>query len=113
MSKENMTLQEAITHMDESIKHYTGVGLPITAEDYQEAITKQDRITDEAWQICRVYLTFEAWDLKEQLKGWVTRHGAQIEAVRKRIDNGGLTEEEKRLLEELGIEYHYDRRVTA
>lgn len=113
MSEEKMTLQEAIERMDESIKHYTGVGLPVTAEDYQEAIAKQDRATDEAWQICRTHLTFDRWNLKDQLETWATRHGAQIEAVRTRIDNGGLTEEEKRLLEDLHIEYHYDRRVTA
>ncbi len=105
-----MTLQDAIARMDESVRHYTGVGLPCTAEDAEEAAEKTDWETDEAWQICRVYLTFERPNLQDQLNAWATRHGERIEAVREIIDSRGLTKEEKALLKALGIPYQYDRR---
>lgn len=106
-----MTIQEAVAKMDESIRHYTGVGLPFTAEDAKEAVEKMDRETDEAWQVCRAYLTFDRPNLIDQLEAWAMHHGERIEVVRNRIDNGGLTEEEKTLLKDLGIPYQYDRRT--
>ena len=41
------------------------------------------------------------------------RHSERIEAVRRRIDCGGLTAEEKRLLAYLDIPYEYDRRTAS
>lgn len=38
------------------------------------------------------------------------RHRAQVEVIRKRIDGGGLTGDEERLLKDLNFETHYDRR---
>lgn len=108
---ERMTLQEAVARMDESIRHYTGVGLPFTAEDAEEALTKMDRETDKAWQVCRTFLTFDRPNLIDQLQQWEFHHEERIEVVRNRIDNGGLTEEEKQLLKDLGIPHQYDRRI--
>lgn len=38
------------------------------------------------------------------------RHSAQVEAIRKRIDNGGLSDDEKQFLWDLCFETNYDRR---
>ena len=81
----------------------------------QEAVERMDSVemdpeTYEAWQTCRVFLTF---DRENRLETWEKRHSEKIEAVRNRIDHKGLTEEEKRLLKDLGIPYQYDRRVKG
>lgn len=72
---------------------------------------KMDQETDNAWQTCRAYLTFDRPNLLNRLEAWEKRHSERIEVVRNKIDHGGLTEEEKQLLKELGIPYQYDRRI--
>lgn len=84
----------------------------------QEAVEKMDSAemdpeTYEAWQTCRVFLTFDRENLLNRLETWEKRHSEKIEVVRNRIDHKGLTEEEKRLLKDLGIPYQYDRRVKG
>lgn len=54
--------------------------------------------------------TAERDDYQEKHETLMRRHSQQVEAIRKRIDAGGLTSDEKRLLNDLGFETRYDRR---
>jgi hypothetical protein len=47
---------------------------------------------------------------KNERDALMRRHSEQVEVIRKRIDNGDLLPEEKRLLQDLRFEINYDRR---
>lgn len=48
--------------------------------------------------------------IRDERDTLMKRHRAQVEVIRKKIDGGGLTDDEKRLLKNLSFETHYDRR---
>lgn len=48
--------------------------------------------------------------LKDERDTLMKRHREQVEVIRKRVDNGGLSDDEKRLLKDLHFETNYDRR---
>ncbi len=48
--------------------------------------------------------------VKDERDTLMKRHHEQVEAIRTRIDGGGLSSDEKRLLADLNFETHYDRR---
>lgn len=52
----------------------------------------------------------DADTIRDERDTLMKRHRAQVEVIRKRIDGGGLTDDEKRLLKDLHFETHYDRR---
>lgn len=55
-------------------------------------------------------LAAEILRLTDERDAFVKRHREQVEVIRQRIDAGGLTPDERRLLEDLHFETSYDRR---
>jgi hypothetical protein len=48
--------------------------------------------------------------IRDERDTLMARHERQVETIRHRIDIGGLSQEEKQLLLDLGFETNYDRR---
>jgi ubiquinone/menaquinone biosynthesis C-methylase UbiE len=48
--------------------------------------------------------------IRDERDTLMKRHREQVEVIRKRIDSGGLTSDEERLLKDLHFETNYDRR---
>lgn len=63
-----------------------------------------------AWQECRKALTTYE-DMKDRHDTLMRRWEGMVEAIRRRIDAGTLTDDDKRLLDELNLPYRYDRRA--
>lgn len=55
-------------------------------------------------------VTAEREDYREKHETLMRRHSKQVEVIRRRIDAGDLTAEEKRLLNDLEFETRYDVR---
>ena len=94
-----MTLQEAINTLDSVIPH------------------QQNKMVDHehfpiaaAWQECRKTLIAYT-DMQDRHDTLMRRWEGMVEAIRRRIDAGTLTDDDKRLLDELNLPHGYDRRA--
>lgn len=56
-------------------------------------------------------IAVDAGVIKDERDTLMKRYREQVEVIRTRIDNGGLSTDEKRLLEDLHFETSYDRRT--
>jgi hypothetical protein len=71
-------------------------------EPWKVNVTDVIRLLDVA-----IELQKQAADERDTL---MRRHWERVEVIRNRVDNGGLSQEEKRLLDDLGFSTDYDRR---
>lgn len=64
-----------------------------------------------AWKECKEALA-EYEDMKDRHDTLMRRWEGMVEAIRRRIDAGTLTNDDRRLLDELCLPHEYDRRVS-
>lgn len=62
-----------------------------------------------AWQECKKALTSYE-DMKDRHDTLMRRWEEMVEAIRRRVDAGTLTDDDRRLLDELCLPHQYDRR---
>ena len=94
-----MKLTDAIKTLDECIPHPNNK--MVDSDHFSIAV---------AWQTVKATLAEETL-VKDDNTARERARANQIEVIRKRIDNSELTDEEKRLLEDLCFETNYDRRT--
>ena len=63
-----------------------------------------------AWQECKTALAAYS-DMQDKHDTLMRRWEGMVEAIRRRIDAGTLTDDDKRLLDELNLPHGYDRRA--
>ena len=65
-----------------------------------------------AWQECKTALAAYS-DMQNKHDTLMRRWGEMVETIRKKIDAGTLTQEDRRLLNDLHLPHIYDRRPAA
>ena len=65
-----------------------------------------------AWQECKTALASYS-DMQDKHDTLMRRWGEMVETIRKKIDAGTLTQEDRRLLNDLHLPHIYDRRPAA
>lgn len=94
-----MTLVEAIATLDRTIPHPQSK--MVDAEHLQIAV---------AWDTIKGILIEYDYE-KDRYDTMMNRWNAQVEVIRSKIDRKTLTDDDRRLLDELGMPHHYDRRT--
>ena len=66
----------------------------------------------QAWQECRKAL-IQYEDIQNKHDTLMRRWHETVETIRRKIDAGTLTREDRRLLDELNLPHRYDKRATG
>lgn len=65
-----------------------------------------------AWQECKTALASYS-DMQDKHDTLMRRWGEMVETIRRKVDAGTLTQEDRRLLDDLNLPHRYDRRTGA
>lgn len=65
-----------------------------------------------AWQVCKTALASYG-DMQDKHDTLMRRWGEMVETIRRKVDDGTLTQEDRRLLDDLNLPHRYDRRTGA
>ena len=101
MNETHVTLQKAIAALDE--------GIPTPAN---QKVDPDHLPITTAWQECKkALLSYE--DMQDRHDTLMRRWAMMVETIRKKIDAGVLTADDRQLLNDLNLPHRYDKRTNT